>query len=183
MTNLKAKFLKFELPGKLEFQRSGRLLNISQIVVGPYIFSQTVVYDHFGHGKHAPIFSLLKQTLLAGEYPLTHFMQSVARLKKRSIMLYGSALWLPMFGQWLKENCRNVQRYCRTFISLLGRWRGSSREIRWRYGWLSLDPFGTPGTSFVLKLSSPNQVIYSVEPQPCYKTINDWIGTCETIST
>ena len=120
--------------------------------------------------KHAPIFSLLKQTLLAGEYPLTRFIQSVARLKKWSVMLYGSALWLPMFGQWLKENYR-------TFISLLGRWRGSSREMRWRYGWLSLGPFGTPGTSFVLKLSSPNQVIYSVEPQPCYKTINDWIST------
>ena len=33
--------LKFH---KLEFQKGGRLLNISQTVVDPYIFSQIVVY-------------------------------------------------------------------------------------------------------------------------------------------
>ena len=45
----KLKFLYLELHGrfefhKLEFQKGGRLLNISQTVVDPYIFSQIVVY-------------------------------------------------------------------------------------------------------------------------------------------
>ena len=42
-------FIELEYHGKLDFdkikfQKSGRLLNISQIVVDPYIFSQIVVY-------------------------------------------------------------------------------------------------------------------------------------------
>ena len=38
--------LKFH---KLKFQKGGRLLNISQIVVKHYIFFQIVVFGHFGH--------------------------------------------------------------------------------------------------------------------------------------
>ena len=46
-------FIELEYHGKLDFhkikfQKSGRLLNISQIVVHPYIFSQIVVYGQFG---------------------------------------------------------------------------------------------------------------------------------------
>ena len=49
----KLKFLELELHDKLkfhkiEFQKGGTLLNILQIVVDSYIFSQTEVYDHFG---------------------------------------------------------------------------------------------------------------------------------------
>ena len=33
---------------KIEFQKSGTLLNISQTVVDSYIFSLTLVYGHFG---------------------------------------------------------------------------------------------------------------------------------------
>ena len=41
-------FKELELHGKFEFQKDGRLLNISQTVVDPLIFSQAMVYDNFG---------------------------------------------------------------------------------------------------------------------------------------
>ena len=45
--------MKLELYGKFEFhklvfKKCGRFLIISQIMVDPYIFSQTMVLDHFG---------------------------------------------------------------------------------------------------------------------------------------
>ena len=129
-----------------------------------------MVYGRFGHGKACSNILPTQANLACRRVPIDPLYTNCGQVEEMVCHALRECLWLPMFGQWLKENYR-------TFISLLGRWRGSSREMRWRYGWLSLGPFGTPGTSFVLKLSSPNQVIYSVEPQPCYKTINDWIST------
>jgi len=45
--------MKLELHSKLEFHKlellkSSRSLIISQIVINPYIFSQTMVFGHFG---------------------------------------------------------------------------------------------------------------------------------------
>ena len=45
--SMEIEFVKLEFH-KFKFLKSGRSLIISQTVVDPYIFCQTIVFDHFG---------------------------------------------------------------------------------------------------------------------------------------
>ena len=45
--SMEIEFLKLELQ-KFKFLKSGRSLIILQTVIDPYIFCQTIVFDHFG---------------------------------------------------------------------------------------------------------------------------------------
>lgn len=52
---------------ELEFKKSNKLLNISQIIINLYIIFQTVIFSHFDKANHAVLFLKIGLCELEGE--------------------------------------------------------------------------------------------------------------------
>ena len=90
---IELEFVKLKFHGKLEFKKCDRFSIISQIVVDPYIFCQTMVLGHFDHqmgpklqfGQKFP--PILLQLLYVGQNLVTKLVVTL-RLQPYSTSFY-----------------------------------------------------------------------------------------------